>query len=237
MSTLSHDYVNKLDENYCGLCGTIHETGTCHMVQNAENLAEYRAMLMEVTNEESIEIRVRALFGDCLYLRSLFMQREAIQAIDEKLLKTGKLDLIKGQPVFLSDKPKKRKKPYESDQGENTTEHAKKAKKPRKPRQPRNITEFQISSWKPLVPKDVTPANASTPTFSTIPPLLPTVGLTTTASGSKGPGSSFSMDPLQPVKVSTFSAIASTNHNLCPLCGEPKHELRDCPIPKGGVKK
>ena len=47
----------KFDGNYCGLCGTVH-TDTCHMVQNADNLVEYRAMLMEVTNEEPIEMRV-----------------------------------------------------------------------------------------------------------------------------------------------------------------------------------
>ena len=54
---LAHGHVDKLDENYCGLCGTIH-VETCHMVQSPDNLVEYRAMLMEVTNEEAIEIRV-----------------------------------------------------------------------------------------------------------------------------------------------------------------------------------
>lgn len=58
VSTLAQDYTEKLDENYCGLCGTIHEPGACHMIQNADNLAEYRAMLIEVTNEEPIESRV-----------------------------------------------------------------------------------------------------------------------------------------------------------------------------------
>lgn len=59
-SNLAQGYTNKLDENYCGLCGLIH-TETCHMVQSAENLVQYRAMLMEVTNEEPIEIRVSPL--------------------------------------------------------------------------------------------------------------------------------------------------------------------------------
>lgn len=54
---LARDYADKLDENYCALCGTIH-VETCIMVQNPNNLVEYRAMLMEVTNEEAIEIRV-----------------------------------------------------------------------------------------------------------------------------------------------------------------------------------
>ena len=55
-----YGYVDTLNENYCGLCGTIH-VDTCHMVQNPDNLAEYRAMLIEVTNEESIETRVSCL--------------------------------------------------------------------------------------------------------------------------------------------------------------------------------
>ena len=54
---LAHGHTEKPNENYRGLCGTVH-VETCHMVQNADNLAEYRAMLMEVTNEEPIELRV-----------------------------------------------------------------------------------------------------------------------------------------------------------------------------------
>jgi hypothetical protein len=57
-SDIIHDRVNKLDENYCGLCGSIHAEA-CHMVQNPGNLAEYRAMLMAITNEEPVETRVR----------------------------------------------------------------------------------------------------------------------------------------------------------------------------------
>lgn len=58
---LARDHADKLDENYCGLCGTVH-VETCHMVQNPDNLVEYRAMLMEVTNEDAIEIRVSDFF-------------------------------------------------------------------------------------------------------------------------------------------------------------------------------
>ena len=58
VSTLAQNHAEKLDGNYCGLCGTIHEPETCHMVQNADHLAEYREMLTEVTNEEPVEIRV-----------------------------------------------------------------------------------------------------------------------------------------------------------------------------------
>ena len=54
---LAHDHTEKLDENYCGLCGTSH-VETCHMAQNVDDLVNYRAMLMEVTNNEPIEIRV-----------------------------------------------------------------------------------------------------------------------------------------------------------------------------------
>lgn len=59
-STIVHDYADRLHENYCGLCGSIH-VEPCHMIQNPDNLVEYRAMLMEVTNEEDIEIRVSCL--------------------------------------------------------------------------------------------------------------------------------------------------------------------------------
>lgn len=59
-SATVHDHGDKLHENYCGLCGSIHAE-TCHMIQNPDNLVEYRAMLMEATNEESIEIRVSYL--------------------------------------------------------------------------------------------------------------------------------------------------------------------------------
>jgi len=54
---LAHDHTEKLNENYCGLCGTTH-VGACHMAQNVDGLVMYRAMLMEVTNDEPIEIRV-----------------------------------------------------------------------------------------------------------------------------------------------------------------------------------
>ena len=56
-STMVHDHADELHENYCGLCGSIH-VGTCHMVHNPDNLVEYRAMLIEATNKEPIEIRV-----------------------------------------------------------------------------------------------------------------------------------------------------------------------------------
>lgn len=65
-SAIVHDYEDKLHENYCGLCGTIH-LETCHMVQNPDTLVKYRAMLMEVTNEEPIGIRVSCMFAD-LYI-------------------------------------------------------------------------------------------------------------------------------------------------------------------------
>ena len=169
------------------------------------------------------------------------MQREAVQAIDEKLLKMGKLDLIKGQVVYLADKSKKRKKPHESDKGENTTEHVKKVKKPRKPRQPRIITATQIGLSQPWrVLNRETLVNPLTSTIPTVPALPPTVDATTMASGSKGPGPSFSTHPFRPVKkarISTFSTLAPAGDNQCPLCGGPRHNLSDCPATKGGVEK
>lgn len=67
-STLLQDFVDISDQNYCGLCGTIHSE-TCHMVQNPDNLVDYRAMLMEVTNGEPIGIRV-SYAPRCTYFRA-----------------------------------------------------------------------------------------------------------------------------------------------------------------------
>ena len=169
------------------------------------------------------------------------MQREAVQAIDEKLLKMGKLDLIKGQPVYLADKSKKRKKPHEPDQGENTTELTK-VKKPRKPRKPRNITTMQIDLLQPpwKVQNHEALVNPLTSMTPAAPVLPPTVDATAVASSSKGPRSSFPAGPLRPAKkakVSAFSTFSPAGNNPCPLCGGPKHKLSDCPVPKGGVEK
>jgi len=145
------------------------------------------------------------------------MQREAIQAIDEKLLKMGKLDLLKGQPAYLADKSKKRKKPHETDQGENTTEHTGKVKKPRKPRKPRDIAAVQTGPsqpWRVLLSTIDSGPNVLGPLLPTEPLRLP-----------------------KKAKISTFSAFASTADDACPLCGGPKHSLPDCPVPKGGIEK
>ena len=243
-SNLAQNYAERLHENYCGLCGTIHEPRECHMVQNPDNLAEYREMLMEVTNEETepIDIRVSGLVQR-LAMCLLVVQRAAIQAIDETLSKMGKLDMIKGQPVYLADKPQKRKKPHEPDQGENATQHVKKVRKHRKPRNSHGITATQMDlsqPWNTLAPTQGAPVNTLTWKIPTIPTLPPAVDTTAMASGSNGPGSSIPTGPLRPVKkakISSFSTIATTGDSQCPLCGGPEHNLRDCPIPKGGVEK
>jgi len=243
-STLAQDHAQKLDENYCGLCGTIHEPRACHMVQTPDNLAEYRAMLMEVTNEETepIEIRVSGLVrGQSMCL--LVAQRAAIQAIDETLLKMGKLDMIKGQPAYLADKSQKRKKPHEPDQGENAIQHVKKARKPRKPRKFHGITTTQMDlsqPWKVLTPTYEAPVNSLTWKIPTVPALPPAVDITSRASSSNGPGPSFSTNPPRSVKkakISSFSTFAITGDSQCLLCGGSKHTFRDCPIPKGGIEK
>ena len=170
------------------------------------------------------------------------MQREAVQAIDERLLKMGKLDLIKGQPAYLADKSKKRKKPHEPDQGENTTEHMGKVKKPRKPRKPRDITTMGIDPsqpWKVLNRQSfVSTSTVAIPTIPALPPAV--VRLTTMASGSNGPGFLLPTEPLRPpkkAKTSTLSTFAPVRDSVCPLCGGPKHSLPDCPATKGGVEK
>lgn len=47
--------------NVCGLCGTVHEDGQCYMTEKAENLAEYRRILLSHAGDETIEERVRVL--------------------------------------------------------------------------------------------------------------------------------------------------------------------------------
>ena len=235
-STLAQDYADKLDENYCGLCKTIHEPAACYMVQTPDNLAEYRAMLMEVTNEEPIERRVSGL-AQGLFMCSLVVQREAVQTIDEALSRMGKLDLIKGQPVYLADKPQKRKKPHEPDQGENTTQRVKKARKPRKPRKFHDVTATPMNlsrPWQIMVPNHEAPVNVLTPTMTipTIPAFPPRLDLTTS-----GPGPSFPTNPLRAKKKPKISSFSTTGDSQCPLCDGPKHQLRDCLIPKGGIEK
>ena len=167
------------------------------------------------------------------------MKREAVQVIDEKLLEMGKLDLIKGQPAYLADKSKKRKKPHEPDQGENVVGHPEKVKKPKKPRQPRVISTQTNSPepWKILNRQPfVNPLIPTLPTGPTFPPTTDSMMI----GGSNGLFSSFSTNPLRPpkkAKTSMLSAMASTVDNVCPLCGGPRHRLDDCPAPKGGLEK
>jgi len=137
----------------------------------------------------------------------------------------GKLDLIKGQPVYLADKSKKRKKPHEQGQGENTTERVEKLKKPRK----------SNMSWRALGSNAF--VDPLTSTIPTIPAPLPAVDATTVAGGSKGPGPSGPLRPVKKAKISTPSTLPSTGGSLCPLCGGLKHRLRDCLVPKGGIEK
>lgn len=167
------------------------------------------------------------------------MKREAVQVIDEKLLKMGKLDLIKGQPAYLADKSKKRKNPHEPDQGENVVGHPEKVKKPKKPRKP-HVIPTQTNSpepWKILNRQSfvntLTPTLPASPTF---PPAADSMRI----SGSSGLLSSFPANPLRPpkkAKKSTPSALVSTVDNVCPLCGGLRHKLDDCPAPKGGLEK
>jgi len=92
---LAHVDADKLDENYCGLCGTVH-LETCYMVQNPDKLAEYRAMLMEVTNEEPIETRVSGLApGQYISVLMSYLARSS-PSNRREALKDGKARLNKG---------------------------------------------------------------------------------------------------------------------------------------------
>jgi hypothetical protein len=43
--------------------------------------------------------------------------------------------------------------------------------------------------------------------------------------------------PVKKAKVSGTPALTSAGSGGCPLCGGPKHQLRDCLVPKGGLEK
>ena len=153
----------------------------------------------------------------------------------------GKLNLIKGQPMYLAEKSTKRKKPHESDHDKNATGQSGKAKKPRKPMNLPEITPQSNNTsnpWQILNRQAFANPSSSIITFVPPPPSVIHVGMM--AGPSKDPGASFSTSVLQPAKRAKVSAsytFASTGDNMCPLCGGPKHNLRDCLVPKGGVEK
>lgn len=57
-STLPHR-----DNQKCGLCGYSHGPGACDMMGSSSNLMEYREILLNHTNDEPWEYRVRVCFN------------------------------------------------------------------------------------------------------------------------------------------------------------------------------
>lgn len=53
-STLPHH-----GDQECGLCGHSHEPGDCNMMNSSSNLMEYREILLNHTDDEPWETRVR----------------------------------------------------------------------------------------------------------------------------------------------------------------------------------
>ena len=97
----------KLKARVCGLCGTTHDDGACFMTESAENLAEFRNILLSHAGDETIEERVRYLIHNAYVCTDApcTTQRAAIAIIDETLHKRGKLHLIMGQPLYLVETP------------------------------------------------------------------------------------------------------------------------------------
>ena len=145
----------------------------------------------------------------------------------------GKLDLTKGQPAYLVDKSNKRKKLHESDQGDTASGHLEKVKKPKKPKKS-EIPMVQNKPW--VVLNHQALANPSTSAIQIISVPPPAIDTTAMAGSSNGPGTLFSTEPLRPAKKAKVSA-SSFADSTCPLCGGPKHQLRDCLVPKGGIEK
>lgn len=154
----------------------------------------------------------------------------------------GKLDLIKGQLTYIVDKSTKRKKPHESDHGENAAGRLGKVKKPRKPKNNHEMAPMQnypSNQWKILNHQAFQNPSQTTHVYSAFPPATNITAMAIPSS-SKVHESSFPVDPLRPAKrakVSTPSTFPSTGDSMCLLCGGPKHDLRDCPVPKGGTEK
>jgi hypothetical protein len=177
-------------------------------------------------------------------LNSRAAQREAIQTIDEKLSGVGKLDLIRGQPVYLADKSNKRKKLHEPDQAENAPGHLEKVKKPRKPKMNPEIGMEQNNQPQRWVAHNYQSlANPSTSTIPLAPAPTPAVDNVAVASSSNGNVTMLSRDPPRPAKKAKKAKVFTSytyfppGDSACPLCGGPKHQLRDCLVPKGGIEK
>lgn len=152
----------------------------------------------------------------------------------------GKLDLTKNQPAYLADKSRKRKKPHESDQGESAAGRPEKSKKPERPERPLGITMEQFdprNSWTVLNPEAFKHLPTPAIPINQIHPLV--TGAIAAASGWNVSGPSIPTDPPRPVKKTKVSSstLASAGSSECPLCGGPKHRLRDCLVPKGGIER
>lgn len=75
---LSRSPPKKAQAHVCGLCGTIHSDDACFMTESAENLAEFRNILLSHAGDETIEERVRTVLQLIVGFDILTIQHSAL---------------------------------------------------------------------------------------------------------------------------------------------------------------
>ncbi|KAI0030210.1 SNF2 family N-terminal domain-containing protein [Vararia minispora EC-137] len=194
------------NDDKCGLCGKYHD-GPCQMADSSENLARYRQILFE-PSEESYESKC-----------------QAIEILDRTLAERGHLHLIQGQPLFLAPP---RAHPFLPLQATRT---------PPAPRQQPIIDSVHVEPPGPSVIRSSKPAARPTPNLHAQPsrPVssrqatsLPEPRPSLSVQNAKRPTERSAEDaPVQKRFKST---------SLCPVCmQEPRHLVKDCPVVAKGL--
>ncbi|KAF8846211.1 hypothetical protein BDN67DRAFT_918420 [Paxillus ammoniavirescens] len=217
-STLQDD-----DGQQCGLCGRNHARGTCTMTDSAQNLVEFREILMNHANDEPWAYR-----------------KAAIEAIEQELYDRGQGHLLAGQPLKLVVNPQ-----LTSTSAKTRKSHSKHGKS-RKDR-------HGNPSSKVGVPRPTPPEYTSREHGVILPPRLPAVAhkestvkldpkdegknIDNTPTFPSGPSLPFPMLPSKrmssPDPASEASSSKKQKQNgfsRCPVCRGPVHSIKYCPI-------
>lgn len=216
----------------CGLCGLAHPEAACFMTESSENLAQYRNILLTHAGDESLEDRVRILFGIAsLLVTDMNFQQAAIDVIDETLYRRGKMHLIYGQPLHPVDPPSSRPE-YRASGKESqppvAQSHHRSKQTVHDPSNADNAFPMQVDSSQlvsgpsrlPVVPtQDVSAAAAGPSKRTTSPP----------------PGVE---PPKKRVKEAKAKEAKETATPPCVVCGRwPHHLLKACPAVAEGSER
>jgi hypothetical protein len=239
------------DVEYCGLCKSSHDSGSCLMVRSSKNLAEYRYILLTHADDEPFEERVCFNFPYLLRITDIAFKLEAIKLIDATLAKRKHLDLIVGQPIRLVQK----KPPITT-----TNAVASNASRPQERPAPERTTASVVHpvagrgiQTKPVgsigglgvQTKPVAGHGGQTKIGDYAIPRPKTV--TSNAGESSQKSFVWSVKPMAgPSKrKSPFNETSSRNKRqtmtspgCCPVCkGTPLHLIKDCPVVAAGAKR